>query len=320
MEIDNSESSGSSFNFFDNCSHSKEEFSSDCYIPSDDELKTTNPNTTENKTQTLDINEMDNIHESNEDNNVDNVSVMMAVDGNFCVDNSQLLDLGTPNLLSTEEILEKLRQKCDIFKNEVMEIEKYYRDYTRQRYFRWFSKYAIHRKIKPNFLKFNLNKIRSLLKEKYKIRFPEFNIEKFVNKVDLDFEGKLFDYPIYEIMKVDDFIKRGNIDDFFNENCFMNNDCYNQFLKIINQKYSVWIKEFIIYCLNEPKEAENMIRINKKSLPKTKFRNCDQNMFSEMNNSMSDYIRSQCKGDYIKLFWSEVFTYSVYFSIELKEK
>ena len=199
------------------------------------------------------------------------------------------------SLCSTEEILQKLSQNCSVFLKEVKSIGKYYRESKRQKYFRWFSRYSIQKKIKTNFLKFNLKKISNLINDKCIKLFPKFNKKIFVDTVDLEFEGKLFDYPsMYEIMKVDKFIKEGNIDDFLNKNCFKSDDCYNEFEIIIYQKYSEWIQQFLIHCLNKPTEAEKIIKMNKKT--KHENSNYDINM-----------------SRYMKLFWFEVSNYTEYF-------
>jgi len=192
-----------------------------------------------------------------------------------------------------------IERKCKTSLDEIDEIEKNYRNSKSQQSFRWFSRYSMQKKIKTQFLKFNYNKLVCLLCEKCHYKFPKFDTKNFVDINDLLFEQELFSYPnMKELMKVKDFVNGENIEIFIKtkEN-FKDYKSYLEFIRIISQNYSEWIREYLSYCSENYDEAEKKIKINQ----------------TKSQKNIDGERKAVIMSDYFKLFWHEAENYVDYF-------
>jgi len=190
-------------------------------------------------------------------------------------------------------------RKCKTSLDEIDEIEGYYRNSTNQHSFRWFSRYSMQKKIKTQFLKFNYNKLLNLLCEKCHYRFPKFNTKNFVDINDIVFERELFSYPnMKELMKVNKFVTGENIEIFLEtkEN-FKDYKSYLDFIRIISQNYSEWIREYLSYSSKNSEAAEKMIKINQ----------------TKSQKNIDGEEKAIVMSNYFKLFWHEAEQYIEYF-------
>ena len=200
------------------------------------------------------------------------------------------------DLMQSETILINIGEKYEQSPKEIGEIENYYRNSKNQQSFRFFSRYSMQKKIKTQFLKFNYNKLLSLLSEKCHFKFPKFNTKKFVDINDIIFEQELFSYPnMKELMKVKDFVTGESIEIFIKKKTnFKDNESYLEFIRIISLDYAGWIKAYLSYCSENYEEAEKKIKINSQ-----------KNIDGER--------KATIMSDYFKLFWKEAKEYINYF-------